>query len=209
MNMHIQVILYVIFIDFLAILSPGPDFFMVLKNSMTSSHKAGIYTTLGIASGSTTLFAIGMLGIGAILASSKWLFLLLKIAGSAYLIYLALKSIFAKVSIEEPQLVYAAEDQLPMWQFYRSGLVCNLTNPKAFMFIVSLSTYAVAHGASDMYDTFAIILSSGAATLLWFIAVSFIFGNFKVRKMFYKQQRVINLVFGGILLYVASMIIFM
>jgi|SRR6185437_5694107 len=207
--MHIQIIIYVLFIDFLAILSPGPDFFMVLKSSMTSSHKAGIYTTLGIASGSTIMFAVGMLGIGAILADSKWLFLLLKIVGSLYLAYMALKSIFAKVSIEEPQLMYATKDVVPMGQFYRSGLVCNLTNPKAFMFIISLSTYAVAHGASDMFDTLAIILGSGVSTLLWFIAVSFIFGNFKVRKMFYQKQRIINLLFGCILLYVASMIIIM
>jgi|SRR5579863_1122758 len=207
--MHIQIILYVLFIDFLAILSPGPDFFMVLKNALTSSHKAGIYTTLGIASGSTIMFAIGMLGIGEILASSSWLFLLLKIVGSLYLIYLALKSLFAKVSIEEPQLVYATPDSVTMWQFYQSGLICNLTNPKAFMFIVSLSTYAVSHGASKIVDTCAIVLGSGTATLLWFIVVSFIFGNFKVRKMFYQKQRIINLLFGGILIYVASMIIFM
>jgi threonine/homoserine/homoserine lactone efflux protein len=206
--MHIQVILYVLFIDFLAVLSPGPDFFMVLKNSMTSSHKAGIYTTFGIASGITILYAIGMLGIGVILAGSKWLFLLLKIIGSLYLTYLGLKSIFAKISIEEPQLVYAPKDSVSMWRFYRSGLICNLTNPKAFMFVVSLSTYAVAHGASNILDTLAIVFGSGIATVIWFMTVSFIFGNFKMRKIFYEKQRIINLLFGGILLYVASMILF-
>ncbi|MCC2625613.1 MAG: lysine exporter family protein [Burkholderiales bacterium] len=207
--MHIQVILYVLFIDFLAILSPGPDFFMVLKNAMTHSHKAGIYTALGIATGSILVFAIGLFGIGAVVASSKWLFWFLKIAGSLYLIYLALKSIFAKTKIEEPQLVYASKDVLPSVQFYKIGLLCNLTNPKSFMFVVSLSTYAVAHGASDILDIVAILIGNGISTVLWFGAVAVIFGNFKVRKIFYQQQRVINLLFGGILLYVAAMIIFM
>lgn len=207
--MHIDIILYVVFIDFLAILSPGPDFFMVLKNSMTNSHKAGIYTTLGIASGSTIIFAIGLFGIGALLASSKWLFLVLKIAGSLYLVYLALKSIFAKVGVEEPQLVYASGENISMMQFFKSGMLCNLTNPKAFMFIVSLSTYAIAHNAGNILDTLAIILISGIATILWFSIVSIIFGNFKVRKIFYQNQRIINLLFGGVLLYVAFMIFVM
>lgn len=207
--MHIKIILYVLFIDFLAILSPGPDFFMVLKSAMTSSRKAGIFTTLGIATGSTIIFTVGLFGIGAVLASSKWLFLLLKIAGSLYLTFIALKSIFAKISIEEPQLVYATNDISPMSSFYKIGLICNLTNPKAFMFIVSLSTYAISHGGNDLTDVMTIILGSGVSTLLWFTTVSFIFGNFKVRKIFYQKQRIINLLFGMILLYVAAEIIIM
>jgi threonine/homoserine/homoserine lactone efflux protein len=178
--MHIKIILYALLIDFLAIISPGPDFFMVLKNSMTCSHRAGIYTTLGIATGSTILFAVGLFGMGGVLVSSKWLFWLLKISGSLYLIYLAFKSIFAKISIEEPQLVYATDKALPLKDFYKIGLICNLTNPKAFMFVVSVSTYAIAHGGNNLPDIFAIIIGSGITTVLWFSIVAFIFGNFKI-----------------------------
>jgi threonine/homoserine/homoserine lactone efflux protein len=207
--MHIKVILYVLLIDFLAILSPGPDFFMVLKSAMTSSRKAGIYTALGIATGSTIVFTIGLLGIGAVLISSKWLFWLLKIVGSLYLIYIALKAIFIKNSISEPQLVYATDNISSMSSFYKLGILCNLTNPKAFMFIVSLSTYAIAHGCNNVVDILVIILVSAFNTLLWFCLVSFIFGNFKVRKIFYQKQRIIHLLFGVILLYIAALILLM
>lgn len=207
--MHFDVIIYVLVIDFLAILSPGPDFFMVLKNAMTVSPKAGLYTTLGIATGSSIVFTFGLLGLGAIVVSSKWLFLVIKILGACYLVYIALKSILAVPKIEEPQLVYKTRSNIPTSAYFKMGLICNLTNPKAFMFIVAVSTYAIAHGGDHVLDVIAIIIGSGVATLCWFSAVSFIFGNFTVRKIFYQKQRIINLIFAAILFYVAIKIVTM
>ena len=204
--MHVSVIIYVLIIDFLAIMSPGPDFFMVLRNSITDSLKAGFYTTLGISLGSSIIFALGLFGIGAIVASSKYLFMIIKFAGAGYLTYLALKSIFAKVQILEPQLVYAEQKIIEKSQYFKIGLICNLTNPKAFMFIVSLSTYVAEHG-NPFIDGIFIILGSGIATVSWFTMVSFIFGRAYVRNLFYKKQKIINIAFGLILLYVATKIV--
>ncbi len=208
--MHYNVIVYVLVIDFLAILSPGPDFFMVLKNSLTNSLRAGFFTTLGISIGSTIMFFLGIFGIGIIVASSKFLFTLVKVSGAVYLCYLALKSLFAKVYIKEPQLVYSNINtfKLKDKEFFKIGLICNLTNPKAFMFIVSLSTYVNQHG-NAFKDGIVIILVSFIATASWFILVSYIFGNIRVRRFFYKRQRIINIIFGILLLYVAFGIIFL
>ena len=204
--MNIHVILYVLTIDFLAIMSPGPDFFMVLKNTLTDSLKAGFYTTIGITLGSTIIFALGLFGIGAIVISSKLTFDIIKYLGATYLAYLALKSIFAKVQIYEPQMVYQDTKIINKWQYFKSGLFCNLTNPKAFLFIISLSTY-VAELGNPLIDGWFIIFGSGIATLLWFTVVSFIFGQARVRRVFYTKQKIIDIVFGVILLYVASRIV--
>ncbi len=204
--MHISVITYVLIIDFLAIMSPGPDFFMVLKSSLTDSLKAGFYTTLGISLGSSIVFALGLFGIGAIVANSQHLFMIIKFAGALYLSYLALKSIFAKVKISEPQLTYAENKSLDKIQYFRTGLICNLTNPKAFMFIISLSTYVAEHG-NPFIDGVFIILGSTFATIFWFTLVSFIFGRARVRNIFYSKQKIINVIFGIILLYVAFRIV--
>lgn len=204
--MHYSVIAYVLVIDFLAIMSPGPDFFMVLKNSMTSSLKSGIYTTLGISLGSSIIFAICIFGLGILVAHSEILFKIIKFAGAGYLTYLALKSIIAKPHIEEPQLVYADKPVVNNSEYFRIGLICNLTNPKAFMFIVSLSTYVAEHG-NPIQDGIVIILGSTLATLLWFSLVACVFGTVMVRRIFYKQQRLINVSFGLVLLYVAFKIV--
>lgn len=204
--MNIDVILYVLTIDFLAIMSPGPDFFMVLKSTLTDSLKAGFYTTLGITLGSGIVFTLGLFGIGAVVVSSKLIFAVIKYLGAAYLAYMAIKSILSKVKIAEPQMVYKDNTILDKGEYFRIGLICNLTNPKAFLFIVSLSTYVAGRG-NPYVDGWFIVLGSCIATLSWFTTVSFIFGRAMVRNMFYKKQRIINIIFGIILLYVASRII--
>jgi len=204
--MHYDVIVYVLVIDFLAIMSPGPDFFMVLKNSLTISLKAGVYTTLGIALGSNITFTIGLFGLGIVVASSKLLFTIIKVIGAAYLIYLAIKSLLATVRLEEPQLVYAEPSLSSLGQYFKIGLLCNLSNPKAFMFVVALSTYAIKHGSTNL-DNLCIVLVSGINTIIWFTCVACLFGTVKVRQVFYQNQRWINIIFAIILFYVAIQII--
>lgn len=208
--MHYDVIIYVLVIDFLAILSPGPDFFMVLKNSLTNSLKAGFFTTLGISIGSTIMFSLGIFGIGMVVANSKFLFTLIKVSGALYLCYLALKALFTKIYIEEPQLVYSDTNSFKLNgnEFFKIGLICNLTNPKALMFIVSLSTY-VSQNGNPFKDGILIIVGSFIATIIWFTLVSFIFGNVRIRRIFYKRQRIINIIFGVLLIYVAASIMFL
>lgn len=201
-------ILYVLTIDFLAIMSPGPDFFMVLKNTLTDSLKAGFYTTLGITLGGCISFALGILGVGAIIVNSKILFEIIKYCGVLYLTYLALKAIFTKPRVSEPQMVYNTSNFVNKGQYFRIGLVCNLTNPKAYLFIISLSTY-VAQRGNPHVDGWFIILGSSLATFLWFNTVSIIFGRISVRKIFYSKQKIINVLFGIVLLYVASRMIIM
>ncbi|MBY0379876.1 MAG: LysE family transporter, partial [Burkholderiales bacterium] len=151
-------------------------------------------------------FILGLFGIGVLVIGSKITFDIIKYLGAIYLTYLALKSIFIKVQISEPQMIYQETKIVDKWQYFRIGLFCNLTNPKAFLFIVSLSTY-VAEQGNPAIDGWFIILGSGIATLIWFTVVAFIFGRASVRKVFYAKQKIINIVFGFILLYVASKIV--
>ena len=207
-SLNWSVIVYVVFIDFLAIMSPGPDFFMVLKNSLTKSHKAGIYTTLGISLGCFILFLLGVLGVGALIAQNKILFTILKFAGALYLIYLAIKSLINKSEVSEPQLVYDENSKASVWEYFKIGLVCNLTNPKAMMFIITLAAYITEKG-NPYTDGIVISIITCINTLIWFSLVSIVFGSIKVRKVFYRYQRVINIVFAIVLFYMASKIIFL
>jgi threonine/homoserine/homoserine lactone efflux protein len=208
MNLHINVIMHVVIVDCLAIISPGPDFFMVLRNSLAKSYKAGLYTTLGITLGGGIMFAAGLFGVEKLVSTNKWIFEAIKIFGGTYLIYLALKAILSKVTIQEPQLVYIEESKASLLEYFRDGLICNLTNPKAFMFVIALSAYAATERA-NLLDNLLIVFCNCFFSLLWFILVAAIFGQARVRKIFYNKQRVMNIFFGCFLLYVASEIIFM
>ena len=124
-----------------------------------------------------------------------------------YLMYLAVRSLFAKVDVVEPTLVKYNNSKINLLQYFRMGFICNLTNPKAFMFIVALSTY-IAENGNPYFDGTIILLGSTIATCGWFTCVSLMFSHIRIRQMFYKKQRLINSVFGCILLYIAYKIMF-
>lgn len=115
-------------------ISPGPDIIYVLIQSISNGKKAGILTTLGLASGiiiHTTLVAFG---ISALIKESESLFLLIKIFGACYLFYLAYK-VF--VSNEELVLAETKINSKSNWQLYKQGFVMNVLNPKVTIFFLA------------------------------------------------------------------------
>lgn len=213
---NLSLVLYVGVINFLAIISPGPDFFLVLKNALTDSRRGGIFTAFGITVGSGILFSLSLLGVGLLIVENELIFKSIKILGAFYLIYLAIKAIFyISTTIFEPDLVSinlesAKNKTSNDLKNFKVGLICNLTNPKAIMFIISLSSYIVQQSSGNVKQNgLAVILVSMLCTMTWFSLVSSIFGLAKLRMMFYKKQKIINVIFGLILIYVAINILFL
>lgn len=80
--------LTVIVITTLAVISPGPDFAMVCRNSVLISRRAGVMTALGIGGGVLLHVAYTLGGIGLLLHQSPALFHTLRLAGAAWLVWL-------------------------------------------------------------------------------------------------------------------------
>src|SRR5215813_9786466 len=70
-------------------MSPGPSFVMVVRISVAVSRRAGLLASLGMGIGGMTFGALALFGLQAVIAQVGWLYLLLKVAGGLYLIYLA------------------------------------------------------------------------------------------------------------------------
>ena len=75
-------------------LTPGQDTFYILGRSIAHGRRAGVISVLGIVSGSAVHACAAAFGLSAILATSANAFLIVKMAGAAYLTYLGLKMIF-------------------------------------------------------------------------------------------------------------------
>jgi len=74
-----------------SLISPDPDFLMVLQSSLRYSRKIALWVSFGISCGEMIHVGYALLGIGLIIAKSIWAFTALKLLGSAYLIYLGIK----------------------------------------------------------------------------------------------------------------------
>ena len=72
-------------IHLLAVMSPGPDFAMIVRNSLVYSKKTAIYSSLGLAAGILVHVTYSLVGIGLIISQSILLFSVIKFFGAGYL----------------------------------------------------------------------------------------------------------------------------
>lgn len=114
-------------------LAPGPDILFVLSPSALYGARAGICTTLGLASGLIVHTTAVALGVAVLFQTSALAFTLLKVAGAAYLLYLAWLSFRAGAVLSGTGKV----DFLGYGALYRRGIIMNVTNPKVTLFFLA------------------------------------------------------------------------
>src|SRR5579884_29193 len=127
---YLGIILTVALIHLLAVVSPGPDFMMVTRNSLIYSRKTGIYSAVGLGLGILVHVTYSLVGIGLLIAKSILLFNTIKFLGAAYLIYIGYKSLTSKSSDLE-MVDQNRKNDISRLQAVRIGFLTNVTNPKA------------------------------------------------------------------------------
>lgn len=116
-------------------ISPGPDNIYVLIQSMTYGVKYGIATVLGLISGCIVHTSLVAFGASAIIKANANLYLMLKIFGAGYLIFLAYR-VFKNSSD-----ISINPDKVPkkqLGQLFRQGFIMNVLNPKVSIFFLAL-----------------------------------------------------------------------
>ena len=188
-------LLAVVAITFFAVISPGPDFAMVSRNSLLLSRRTGVLTALGIAAGVCVHVSYTLLGVGLLIQQSLWLFNLIKLAGAAYLIFLGIKMLRAQPATGEEM---ASQPALSSLGALRTGFLTNVLNPKTTIFIVSLFMQVV-----QPQTPLAVQLGYGAfivlAHALWFSAVALFFSSASVGARLLAVRHWIDRIFGGLL----------
>jgi threonine/homoserine/homoserine lactone efflux protein len=114
-------------------LTPGQDTMYIVGRSVSQGRRAGLLSVLGIACGTVMHTLAAAFGLSAILATSARAFLVIKLAGAAYLAYLGLRMILDR-SRELTPGTFADE---PAWTVFRDGFVTNLLNPKVALFFMA------------------------------------------------------------------------
>jgi threonine/homoserine/homoserine lactone efflux protein len=123
----------------IAIASPGPATLMAINNSLAHGQRRAVWSSLGNACGLFCLSAAAMLGLGALLASSEWLFNAVKIMGAGYLFYLGIRQLFKKGPMLADGIHNDVKKSRPSrLKLYKSAFLTAVTNPKATMFFTAL-----------------------------------------------------------------------
>lgn len=129
----------------LLVLTPGADFALVVRNSLSGGRRHGAVTALGVSSAAALQGLLVTVGVAGLIVKVQPLFLALKWAGVVYLAWLAFGLLRSAARgdygpIEEDR-------RLSALTAYRQGFLCNATNPKVLVFYLSLLPQFVARDA--------------------------------------------------------------
>ena len=150
----------------IGVMSPGPNFMVVARRSVTHGRGDGLATVLGVVTVSGMWAAGSLFGIGVLFALFPLAHVVLRIVGAAYLLWLGVKMwLHARDPLGATSNGTAADGGL--WSAYRAGLATNLSNAKAVAFYTS----AFSAGAPAPGRTVMLWLALGVAltiALAWY-----------------------------------------
>lgn len=192
-----QELIAVLTITVLAVISPGPDFAMVSRNSLLLSRRAGVLTALGIGLGVWVHVAYTLLGVGLVIQQSLRLYAALKILGALYLVYLGVKMLRSR-----GESAPASDDSSPLAisdaAALRTGFLTNALNPKCTVFVVSLFLQVV-QPATPLAQRIAYGAFVSATHVLWFALVALLFSQGSIRAGLLRWRTWIDRAFGALL----------
>ncbi|MFF9055277.1 LysE family translocator [Streptomyces erythrochromogenes] len=182
-------------ITLLAVISPGADFAMVVRNSYLYGRPTGLFAAAGVAAGVLVHVSYTMLGVGLLIASSTALFTVIKLAGAAYLVCIGIRTFRARAEVT---VDLESKPQLTRLGAMRSGFLTNVLNPKTTLFVVSTFTQVVDPG-TPLWQQAGYGLFMSAAHLGWFGAVAVFFSVSSLRERMLKAQKTLNRAIGSVL----------
>ena len=181
--------LTVIIAHALAVMSPGPDFSIVLRESLRYGKKPAIWTAVGIGSGISVHVIYSLFGISLLIKSSPDLFQLLRWLGASYLLYLAWGSLQSGKGGSTG--ILEGEVHKTSWHAWRLGFLTNVLNPKASLFFLALFSVILSPETSNtavfIYGAWMSIV-----TMLWFTLVAIFFSQEKVRIAYMKKSWLVD-----------------
>ena len=156
-------------ISALVIMTPGPDTAITIRNTLTGGRAGGVATALGVATGQAIWALATSAGIVALLVASEPLFLAVKYAGAAYLVWLGLQSLRAAFRPATGQSAIATARPLTPGSAFSQGLVSDLSNPKMAAFFTSLLPQFVPPNTASFAGLILLGLLFSLLTLFWLV----------------------------------------
>ena len=192
-------IVTVTLVHLLALISPGPDFFLACRNSIQYSSTIGMWTAVGFGMGVAIHISYTLFGLTWVIAQSNFLLDLIKYLGAIYLIYLGISSIFSKRTSIQTTTEHTPHPNINRFVAIRMGFLTNLLNPKATLFFLSLFTIIIGPEVKlSVIILLSFILVS--STILWFSRVAIFFDQQKIRNLIEAYQLEFNRFFGLLLI---------
>ncbi|WP_210340382.1 LysE family translocator [Microvirga splendida] len=185
-------------VHLLAIASPGPTFVVVTSHAIDGRRGAGFLVTFGVLLATATWASLAAAGLGTLITQFTWLYLALRLAGAAYLIYMGVRMLLGVVR-NFPVELRQESRSMSGWRAVRAGFLTNISNPKVIAYYASLFGVVIPSDAPG-----AMFVASVATALLvsaaWWSFVTLFFALPLVRKGYVRVRRQMDGIMGSLLI---------
>ncbi|MDX5628992.1 MULTISPECIES: LysE family translocator [unclassified Brenneria] len=189
--------LFVATIATLGMLSPGPDFFLVIKNSVRYPRIAALMTSCGVICGVATHMAYCVAGLAVVITTTPWLFNLLKYAGAAYLIWVGIQALLSR-GASKMNLAHLSPQRVSLKKAFLQGYLCNLLNPKATLFFLAVFTQVLSVDSGVGEKLWYAMIIWGLSVIWWPLLVV-LFQSGPVRHALEKAHKLVDKLLGTVL----------
>ncbi len=193
-------------IQMVGVISPGPDFAVVVRNSLVYSRTTGLWTAVGITLGTTVHLTCILLGVGIFIENTPFLFHVFKYAGTGYLIYVGCKGLLTKKHALDYGETHHQKVISPFVAL-RTGFFIDVSNPKAILFFLSvLSVFLTPQEPALILFIYGVIIA--LTTVIWFAIVALCFSHKRLRLFFSEMHHWVERATGLLLLLLGFRMLF-
>jgi threonine/homoserine/homoserine lactone efflux protein len=161
-------LLLVVGVTTLAMLSPGPDMVLVMRNTVTGDRRRGSLTALGVLTGNMIHIGYCTVGIALLLTQSPVAYKMLRVASAVYLVYLGVQSLRSRgTSKAEPDASAGRGPAHAFWQ----GFVNNVLNPKGSLFYLGVFSQLITPDMSFAQTTLLVAVMVSVSAVFWIIFI--------------------------------------
>lgn len=185
--------------------SPGPGAVLSVSNGLRHGYLAALRGIAGLETALLLQLGVVAVGLGALLASSATAFLLVKLAGAAYLVWLGIAKWRAPAECFDAD-GGTAEGARTRLRLFRQGLLVNLTNPKAIVFIAALVPQFVVPARPQLPQFLVIAVTMVAVDVVVMSCYALLAARFRPLLRDARAIRVQNRLFGGLFIGAGAML---
>ena len=201
MEQYLPEFITIALVHLLAVASPGPDFAIIVRQSLIYGKVTALWSSIGVGCGILIHVFYSLLGIGLVISQSVLAFSILKYLGALYLLYLGVKGLQTKPLAGAMVLEEEKRTAPTAFRAFWTGFLTNGLNPKATLFFLSLFTVVIN---PETPQTVQAIYGGymAFATAVWFSLVSLFFSHPHIRNRFQRLghwlERATGLVLVGL-----------
>ncbi len=171
-------------VHIIALMSPGPDFALVVDHARRYGRKTGLTIAFGLSIGILLHSIFSLTGASLLIQQQPMIFSLLQLSGGSYLMWLGGKGLYSLFKVSAQHSAHSNDSlTLPPSRYaFITGLTTSLLNPKALIFFLSLLSTLIPPDIT-ITTKVSVVGALWFTSLLWFGALAWILTKAKSQQV--------------------------